>query len=304
MTEAVDAAVQTPAPEAAVESRGLIRRSKSGHKEAWEKANAYAQTQMPIVPSKPGKEAYDKGAGKRFSLFAPAFSKEKPNLADLSVGVSLYFSLLWKMTFLFFFVGVICIPSLFITFFAVPSWAEDERGINALKKFSIGAMVKPSSTDPYGCDMEYCTFPRRAGYRAAENPDIKCRALKRDFGDFGDRFEAECAALAGCEYLESCGGCVVQGSTCIKTESLLMLIVWMDMICMVVLSCLVPFMREHVDAVVKVFLWMDMMCIVFRHVWMDMMCLFEACMDGHDVYSSLRLTSTLGLGFVQGLGRV
>ena len=185
-----------PASEAAVESRGVIRRSKSGKKEAWEQAKAFAQTQMPIVPSKPGKEAYDKGAGKRFSLFAPAFSKERPNLADLSVGVSLYFSLLWKMTFLFFFVGVICIPSLFITFFAVPSWAEDERGINALKKFSIGAMVKPSSTDPYGCDMEYCTFPSRAGYRAAENPDIKCRALKRDFGDFGDRFEAECAALA------------------------------------------------------------------------------------------------------------
>jgi uncharacterized membrane protein YhdT len=52
-----------------------------------------------------------------------------------------------------------------------------------------------------------------------------------------------------------------------------MLIVWMDMICMVALSCLVPYMREHVDAVVKVFLWMEMMCIVFRHVWMDMMCL-------------------------------
>jgi hypothetical protein len=198
MTDTVDAAAQMPAPDAAVQSRGLIRRSKSGHKEAWEKAKAYAQTQMPIVPSKPGKEAYDKGAGKRFSLFAPAFSKEKPNLADLSVGVSLYFSLLWKMTFLFFLVGVICIPSLFITFFAVPSWAEDERGINALKKFSIGAMVKPSSTDPYGCDMEYCTFPSRAGYRAAANPDMKCRALKRDFGIkySGARFEAECSALA------------------------------------------------------------------------------------------------------------
>jgi hypothetical protein len=139
---------------------GLIGFSKEDKARAIAIAKQYAKDNMPVVPNKPGKPAYDERAGKSFPLSAPAFHTEKPNLADLSLGLSLYFDLLWRMSIGFFIIAVVCIPSLIITFVAVPSWADSESVFPAaLKKFSIGAMVKLSSTGRH-MQMHVCSCRR------------------------------------------------------------------------------------------------------------------------------------------------
>ena len=172
-----------------------------------------------------GKPAYDERAGQPYPLFSPPFSTEKPNLADMSVGISLYFQLLMKLFFIFICISVLTLPSLCITFSARPTWGDDEQGVGVLKKFSIGAMVRPSSTDAFGCDEDYCTFPTaksRDSHGAIFVPPVPCRSFQT----------AEvCTVAEGCDFVASCGGCVNVGSNCVSTASLLALIVWLDLIC-------------------------------------------------------------------------
>ncbi len=118
----------------------------------------------------------------------------------------------------------------------------DEQGISALKKFSIGAMAKTSSLDAYGCDEMYCTFPNLSGLMTEPNPLVKCRAQQS---------KASCTNTTGCTYQDSCGGCVNSGSTCVETQVLLKLIVWMDLICTVAFAFMLAFQVEHVDATVQ-----------------------------------------------------
>ena len=130
-----------------------------------------------------------------------------------------------KLFFIFICISVLTLPSLCITFSARPTWGDDEQGVGVLKKFSIGAMVRPSSTDAFGCDEDYCTFPTaksRDSHGAIFVPPVPCRSFQT----------AEvCTVAEGCDFVASCGGCVNVGSNCVSTASLLALIVWLDLIC-------------------------------------------------------------------------
>jgi len=53
---------------------GVIIRTKSGKAAARTAAKAYSKAHAPIVPSKPGKEAYAKTQGRKFPLFAPGMA--------------------------------------------------------------------------------------------------------------------------------------------------------------------------------------------------------------------------------------
>ena len=53
---------------------GVIIRTKSGKAAARTAAKVYSKAHAPIVPSKPGKEAYAKTQGRKFPLFAPGMA--------------------------------------------------------------------------------------------------------------------------------------------------------------------------------------------------------------------------------------
>lgn len=90
-------------------------------KAAVQEAKAYASDRQPRVMSKPGKPEYEKLEGQKYPLSCPVFDPEKPCIADLGIGVSLYFTTLKRLMVVFFLMFLLGIPSLTITFMANPN---------------------------------------------------------------------------------------------------------------------------------------------------------------------------------------
>ena len=87
----------------------------------WSEAEAAAQQTEPRVhPNPRHARAHAAAAGERFPLRAPILSEDRPCLADLGVGVALYFETLWAYAWLCLALFCLNLPSLLVAFLANP----------------------------------------------------------------------------------------------------------------------------------------------------------------------------------------
>eukprot|EP00284_Hemiselmis_tepida_P009660 CAMPEP_0174918126 /NCGR_PEP_ID=MMETSP1355-20121228/2893_1 /TAXON_ID=464990 /ORGANISM="Hemiselmis tepida, Strain CCMP443" /LENGTH=558 /DNA_ID=CAMNT_0016163285 /DNA_START=155 /DNA_END=1828 /DNA_ORIENTATION=+ len=127
---------------------------------ARELARQYRSRHMPRIPRK-NLELYKGREDQSYPLNTPIFKKDRPSLADMGIGVSLYFETVQILTYVFVGMFVVCIPSIVLSLMANPSGAPDAGGgEGALAKMAIvtvaGIFRQPGS--PYGCDTETCLF--------------------------------------------------------------------------------------------------------------------------------------------------
>lgn len=80
------------------------------------------QAALPLLTK--NTHRYEAKAGKPFPVFCPDFHDKKPNVADLSIGVALYFDTLRLLSNAFLLIFIFTIPSVIITFVANASTAE------------------------------------------------------------------------------------------------------------------------------------------------------------------------------------
>jgi len=52
----------------------------------------------------------------RYPLSTPIFKKDRPSLADLGIGISLYFETVRLLSFIFLAMFILCLPSIVVTF--------------------------------------------------------------------------------------------------------------------------------------------------------------------------------------------
>jgi hypothetical protein len=52
----------------------------------------------------------------RYPLSTPIFKKDRPSLADLGIGISLYFETVRLLSFIFLAMFIICLPSIVVAF--------------------------------------------------------------------------------------------------------------------------------------------------------------------------------------------
>ena len=87
----------------------------------WSEAEAAAlHTEPRVQPNPRHAHAHAAAAGERFPLRAPILSEDRPCLADLGVGVGLYFETLWAYAWLFIALFCLNLPALLVTFLANP----------------------------------------------------------------------------------------------------------------------------------------------------------------------------------------
>jgi len=135
---------------------------EDGRRAAWE---ARVQNQ-PRVPPKDAYAAWHgkpgRRAGQPFSLCIPVLSENEPNLADLGVGVCLYFETLRAYGLLFLLLFLLNSPCIIMTFLVNPSAYTDalENGglFDVFQVGTVAAMLKGTISDSKGCDQDLCVL--------------------------------------------------------------------------------------------------------------------------------------------------
>lgn len=98
-------------------------------------------------------------------MHTPIFQKDRPSLADLGIGVSLYFQTVLLLSFIFLAMFITCLPTIVIAFMVSPPGAGDPSTtvgsasgvMSALSVLTVAGVFQRDGSR-YGCNTETCVL--------------------------------------------------------------------------------------------------------------------------------------------------